>query len=214
MTDGHIGEVCGIFTIKELLGEKDNSGHKLYKCVCNKCGYEKICSYGNVHGKSQIATICNHVKQVGEYTVPVREWKIKRIGGIYKNMIRRCTNPKDKDYVSYGKRGISVCDEWMRDQRMFEDWAIANGYDDGMSIDRIDPDRGYSPDNCRWIPLAENSRRAGKVNNINAGGMSLTGRQWAEKLGVGKNKINKLLRERGEKETIEFILNRMNATNN
>jgi hypothetical protein len=83
--------------------------------------------------------------------------------------------------------------------------AIKNGYNDNLTIDRINANYDYCPDNCQWIPLIENSRKAGRVNWIDVNGEVLTGRQWSEKLGLGVNTINTALRDYGLIKTIELI---------
>lgn len=72
-------------------------------------------------------------------------------------MKARCSNPKNVNYKHYGGRGIAVCKGWL-DFLPFLHWAVGSGYAPGLSIDRIDPDRGYEPSNCRWIPRGEQSR--------------------------------------------------------
>ena len=70
----------------------------------------------------------------------------------------RCCNPKNDRYQYYGARGISVCEEWKNDFAVFREWALSNGYKEGLSIDRINVNGNYCPENCRWITMAEQQR--------------------------------------------------------
>jgi hypothetical protein len=84
----------------------------------------------------------------------------KRLYRIYSGMKQRCNNPANPSAKYYHFKGIRVCPQWERSFDSFFQWAIGNGYKDNLTIDRVDPRRGYEPSNCRWITREENSRRA------------------------------------------------------
>lgn len=117
----------------------------------------------------------------------------------------RCYNPNEKTYRRYGGRGISICEEWLNDPKKFEEWSLANGYADNLTIDRINVDLNYSPDNCRWVTMENNSRYKSTTSLIEVDGIVLTGREWAQKLNLGINVINKYIRQYGLENTREFI---------
>ena len=82
----------------------------------------------------------------------------------YYAMIKRCENKNYKQYKDYGGRGIKICEEWKNDFQSFYDWAVTNGYKDGLTLDRIDVNGDYKPDNCRWVTHLE--QNLNKRNNI------------------------------------------------
>lgn len=83
-----------------------------------------------------------------------------RIDHIYKSMVDRCENPKSYNYHKYGANGVHVCEEWKTNKKSFFEWAFNNGYKDSLTLDRINPLKGYSPENCRWVDyITQNNHR-------------------------------------------------------
>jgi hypothetical protein len=201
----HIGETHGIYTIVDMLDKRASDGHLIYKSICTQCGRIKFSSYSGISSKSKLVTECKHNRVHGEAIIYGTIWNNKRLRKIFANMVGRCYNPNDEDYRWYGEKGVGIYGQWLSNPSEFEKWAISNGYTDNLTIDRIEADKDYCPENCRWIPLEDNSRRAGKVNWIDVDGVVLTGKQWSEKLGIGINAINRILKEYGINKTIELI---------
>ncbi len=112
---------------------------------------------------------------------------------LYK-MLRRCNNPEDKDYKYYGQKGISVCDEWMNNPDSFIKWSLNNGYKTGMTIERINTDKGYSPDNCKYIPMSEQPKNTDRNVFIEYNGEIHIMSEVARMEGVSCEAIRKRLR--------------------
>ncbi len=114
--------------------------------------------------------------------------------GVWNTMRQRCSNPSVKEYKYYGAKNISVCDEW-NDFSNFQKWAIANGYCNGLTLDRIDCLKGYSPCNCRWVTNSEQQRN--KTTNVILPyrGEKRCAKEWSEVLGINyKTLMNRLYR--------------------
>ena len=101
----------------------------------------------------------------------------------------RCLNPNYHSYSRYGGRGITICDEWINDSNAFERWAVSNGYSDELSIDRIDNDKGYSPDNCRWVDKITQQNNTSNNLYLEYAGRKLTASEWARELGISRSVI-------------------------
>ena len=112
-----------------------------------------------------------------------------RLYNIWVKMKQRCFDKNHTYYERYGGRGIKICKEWKNDFMCFHNWAMSNGYQDNLTIDRIDNNGDYEPSNCRWITLQEqcNNRSTSKLITYKNETHSIA--DWARKLGTSRNVI-------------------------
>ena len=106
-----------------------------------------------------------------------------RLYSIWSSMKRRCYNTHEAAYLHYGGKGVKVCDEWL-DFKSFYDWAIHNGYADDLTIERIDIDKDYCPENCTWITLAMQTHNKGDTRKVNLNGEVMPLKTACEALGL------------------------------
>lgn len=124
-----------------------------------------------------------------------------RLHMVWTNMKNRCYNPNYSEYACYGGRGITVCEEW-KEYPEFKEWAISSGYDDSLergvlTLDRIDINKGYSPDNCRFVTMSVQANN--KQNNIRyeMDGTEMTLADWAKQLNIEYNYLYYRVRTKG-----------------
>lgn len=120
-----------------------------------------------------------------------------RLDIIHFNMIQRCTNPNSTYFPRYGGRGITVCHEW-RTRNNFKEWALSHGYHNDLTIDRIDNDKGYSPDNCRWVTPSQNCCNRSTTHFVTAFGKRQSLMEWSRELNISYNTLKKRVTDHHE----------------
>lgn len=161
-------------------------------CKCLKCG--KVFEIGRRVAERNISGCpkCKPSKRVDRNTKKyLKEPLLKH----YKSMLARTIWSKDEGHIkTYQSRNISVCDEWKYDYTKFRDWSIQNGYKEGLTIDRIDNEKGYCPENCRWATVKEQANNRRNTKKYEIDGELLTVPQIAEKYNISKHLLYNRLR--------------------
>lgn len=157
---------CGLVT-------EPIAGSNLRRGITKSCG---------CLAKERCATLGRAAKKHGMHG--------SRIYFIWQNMKARCHNPQNHHYPWYGARGIQVCEEWRDSFEAFHDWAMKNGYEEDLTIDRIDSKGNYCPENCRFVTRAEQNRNTSRTVLIEINGKKQTMSEWSRESGVPKGTIN------------------------
>lgn len=165
--------------------KRDAQGNIYYLCRCD-CGNEKIIKGVSMRKGLTQSCGCYHKERVSKLD-PKSKRKLYRR---YWSMRNRCEYTGDKHFSCYGGRGIKVCDEW-KNYETFEQWALNNGFKEGLTLDRIDIDGDYSPDNCRWITHKEQQSNRRDNVYITFNGERRTVQQWSEITGIKKSTIQR-----------------------
>lgn len=171
------GKRFGRYTV---IRREDNNKHgaSMWLCECD-CGKRKIVMGQHLRGGHTLSCGCyskellikNKTKHNKSYSRIYHEWQYIK---------RRCYNPNYKYYSYYGGRGITICDEWLSDFANFQTWALSNGYDDTLTLDRIDSNGNYEPNNCRWSTRKEQQNNRSTNLFFTIDGETKTLSQWCD----------------------------------
>lgn len=183
-----IGKKFGKWTLLEDLG--CINGYRYIRCKC-ECGLEKNVTWSSI--KRGLSTCCVHCSHT-HYS-----YSKERLYRIWRGMLNRCYCKNMKQYKYYGAKGIKVCDEWKNDYLIFREWALANGYDENApygkcTLDRIDVNGNYCPENCRWVNLniQNRNRNIQSSNKTGYSGIYLTSRlnkPWQSTIGINSKLV-------------------------
>lgn len=117
----------------------------------------------------------------------------KKLQKVLTHMKERCYDPNDRRYNDWGGRGIQICDEWLNDPEAFVRWSVENGYQPGLTIDRIDNGGNYSPDNCRWVTRTENNQNRRSSRYFTIKGKTQNLQQWCTEYNLSRSIVHKRL---------------------
>ncbi|MBV4423238.1 hypothetical protein [Clostridium tyrobutyricum] len=181
------GEKFGRLTVIKLDKKIQSGNRKRYYWLC-KCGCGNYTSVRtDCLTKGQVKS-CGCLKREQDRANLEANHSHKlshtKLWNTYYGMKRRCYNPKDKRYKNYGARGIKICSEWLNDFNKFVEWSYNNGYNDNLSIDRINNDGNYEPCNCRWATPKQQSNNRRSNIRVNCKGKSITLKELSENIGI------------------------------
>jgi len=174
-----VGKKFGRLTVIER-AENDKYKNACWLCQC-ECGNKKIIKGVNLVRGFTKSCGCLHKEKFRHVTHNLTN---TRIFTIWMGIKKRCCNKKSSNYNLYGGRGITYCKEWEQFES-FYNWAINNGYKDNLSIDRIDVNGNYEPNNCRWVDMKTQQNNTRRNHYITYKNETKTATEWAEFLGVG-----------------------------
>lgn len=159
----------------------------MWKCKCD-CG-----NFVNVHTSNLRS---NRVKSCGCYKLDKlvkrstkHNQRHTRLYEVWKSLKQRCLNSNSNAYKNYGGRGITICEEWKNDFQLFYDWSMKNGYKKGLTIDRINNNDSYKPNNCRWVTRQAQANNTRTNRYIEYNGIIHTISEWSRILNISYSKL-------------------------
>lgn len=173
-----------------VLSRTEDKDRPRWNCLCD-CGNKIVLPTEALRGGTKS---CGCYRREWASTIEVKHGGCRRgnrdrLYSVWNMMKQRCNNPNNKFYQNYGGRGISVCREWLESYDAFRDWAVGNGYDPtakhgNCTIDRIDNNGNYCPENCRFVSMKEQSRNTRSNHLITFNGKTQPLKSWGEETGI------------------------------
>lgn len=187
--DKYINQKYGRLTVLEL----DRVGKhysRFYLCRCD-CGTEKVINVYTLTSGNTVSCGCHRRENAQRKDNKHRTHgnSKSKLYSVWHGMKNRCHNTNASDYADYGGRGITVCPEWRGSFESFQKWALSNGFKPDLTIERVDTNKGYSPDNCTWATSKEQARnrRSSQWHTIN--GETKLFSEWCEEYGISRSTV-------------------------
>lgn len=171
-----------MLTAIKKIESKNNRTYWLCKCDCGK---EIEVMTQDLIYKTKYSCGCVRKKKKNNYHK--YDFKVKRLYNIWCEMKHRCYRKENNDYKYYGEKGIKLCEEWKNNFLEFQNWSLNNGYQDNLTIDRINSNDNYCPNNCRWITLKENSLNRKGIIKINYNGKNMCLKDFCKEKNISYN---------------------------
>lgn len=156
-------------------------GEAVWECHC-KCGNIVYTTSGSLNSGNTQGCGCKS-KETAKLR-SIKNHKDSRLYKVYHWMKQRCYDKNNKQYKNYGGRGIKICDEWLSDYTKFYDWAVNNGYEKGLTIDRKNNNGNYEPNNCQWVTQKVNNNNRRSSIYLSYGGKTQTIYDWSIETGI------------------------------
>lgn len=185
-----VGMKFGRLTVVGI--DRTLNGKLRYECLCD-CGNKTIVFPANLKRGNTTSCGCAKTEHIVKLNKKHGE-KHTKLYGVWCGIRARCNNPNNKEYQRYGGRGIKCCEEWS-DFVFFREWAYANGYSDGLTIDRIDNEKGYCPENCKWSNYYEQANNTSTNVFVEYNGETHTMSEWAKLLNLNYKRLHRAFRQ-------------------
>jgi len=195
------GQKFGRLTV---ISKNDRPGHLTYwNCVCD-CGNTAVIAGSRLKNGNTKSCGCLHdesSRKRAKMQFTKHGMCHTRLSSIWSSMKTRCSNPNARAYKWYGARGITFCDDW-NEFEPFMEWALANGYSDNLTLERIDVNGNYEPENCKWIPFSEQGKNTRKNHFVTIKGETHCVSEWSKIIGINRSSFRERLQKGWSEEDL------------
>ena len=190
------GDVFCRLVVKALYRNKDSKWYAICQCTCENQTERHVSVRNLITGNTKSCGCYNKdliIQRSTKHNAKTRGSK-DRLYSTWVEMRRRCYTESCKSYENYGGRGITICSEW-GDFNNFRDWALSSGYEEGLTIERLNVNGNYEPLNCTWIPKPEQSKNRRMCHFVEYQGLSMTISDWSRYTGISRGTITSRLKK-------------------